>query len=235
MRVFIGWDSNEQEAYEVAERTLLEHSGLRAEPLKLKELTLNRMIDRRVTRKGVYLWDHISQAPQSTEFALTRFLVPFLCREGWALFTDCDVVFLDDARKIMEHADPDKAVMVVKHDYVSRETSKMGGAPQTNYGRKNWSSVILWNCSHPAHSRIDLNVVNRFPGKSLHQFCWLADAEIGELPAGWNWLVGVEPKPSPLHVAHFTLGGPWIQGWEGAEYDEVWLDAQRPAANYGTG
>ena len=38
---------------------------------------------------------------QSTEFAFSRFLVPFLCGfRGWALFMDCDMLVLDDIARL---------------------------------------------------------------------------------------------------------------------------------------
>lgn len=168
-----------------------------------------------------------SSAPQSTDFAISRFFVPILAHSGWALFTDCDVVFMRDPHELFVHCDPSKAVMVVKHPALEDTTSKMDGQVQQRYHRKNWSSVIWWNLDHPANRRLNLTTLNQWPGRDLHAFGWLADSEIGELPAEWNWLVNVRPKPALPAIAHYTQGGPWFKTWPGAEHDNIWLEAAR--------
>jgi lipopolysaccharide biosynthesis glycosyltransferase len=162
----------------------------------------------------------------STEFACSRFLTPILGQTGWALFTDCDVLFLDDVNKLLDHADPSKAVLCVKHEYTPSAKVKMDDQKQTRYSRKNWSSVMLFNCDHPANQRLDLRMLNLLPGRDLHRFGWLSDDQIGELPGGWNWLVNEQPRPTDLHIAHFTLGGPWLPGWAKADHDDLWLKHQ---------
>ena len=173
-------------------------------------------------RDGVY--DLISNAPCSTEFAISRFLVPHLSQSGYALFCDCDMVFLSDVAELLKHADPHFAVQVVKHNHVPKSDTKMDGAKQTSYVRKNWSSLILWNCDHPANLRLSLADVNQRRGIELHQFYWLHDSEIGSLPAEWNWLVGEHEKPSRPRIAHFTNGGPFLHNWEPREHDHIWHD-----------
>jgi hypothetical protein len=225
MKVYIGYDSSEPAAYKVAELSLrrrtsnIEVTALRDDRLMSSGL-LHRPVDARGRR-----YDIISNANASTEFANSRFLVPIMAQNGWALFTDCDVVFLGNVKELMQHADPAYAVQVVKHDQRVVEELKMDGQFQTAYARKNWSSVVLWNCDHPANQRLSLTDVNSRRGIELHQFYWLNDAEIGELPPEWNWLVGVEPKPADVKIAHFTLGGPFTKGWPGGkEHDQLWLD-----------
>lgn len=225
-RVYIGYDAREEKAYEVAEKSLRGWSqNVSVTPLDNERLSscglLRRAQDR---RNGVY--DIPSNAPCATDFAISRFLVPHLAQTGWALFVDCDVVFMSDIAELFQKADESKAVMVVKHQQVGGG-KKMDGQIQTSYPRKNWSSVVLWNCDHPANRRLSLQDVNERPGRDLHAFYWLADSEIGDLHPEWNWLVGVQKKPQFPKIAHFTLGGPWFQGWQGAEHDELWLEAAR--------
>jgi len=221
LRVYIGYDHAEHQAYRVALKSLSKYTKTAPEPLDASRLhaggLLRRLVD---TRVGMY--DLPSNAPCSTEFAVSRFLVPILCQSGWALFTDCDVVFLGNPRELLALADPDKAVMVVKHNHFGHGT-KMGGAIQTHYPRKNWSSVMLFNCDHEANKRLTIQDVNERPGRDLHAFYWLHDSEIGELPPEWNWLVNVTPKPAYPKIAHFTNGGPWIANWTPAEHDAIWL------------
>jgi lipopolysaccharide biosynthesis glycosyltransferase len=143
---------------------------------------------------------------------------------------DSDVVALADIHELFECADPRKAVMVVKHEHKVEDCSmKMDGRLQTMYRRKNWSSVMLFNCDHPANDCLTYGMLNGVPGRDLHAFYWLEDELIGELPPEWNWLVGVQPKPERPKLAHFTLGGPWFPNWKAAEHDEIWIEAARAA------
>lgn len=225
MKIYIGHDGREQAAYDVAVRTLSKHSQIEPEPLSTERLAERGLLRRAVDRRG-QMYDLPSNAPCATDFAISRFLTPILAQAGWALFVDCDVVFMADPAELLAIADPSKAVMVVKHDQAGGGF-KMDGQVQTTYSRKNWSSVMLFNCDHRANRRLSLTDVNERPGRDLHAFYWLADSEIGELPSEWNWLVNVEPKPVVPKIAHFTNGGPWFPTWPGAEHDEIWLEASR--------
>lgn len=228
-QAFIGYDSRAPRAYEVAAKSLRVASGFRMEPSPLiaAELRTRRLLWRPTTQDADgHLYDVLSQAPQSTEFAISRFLVPFLASSPWALFVDQDVVLLEDVEELFALADRRYAVMCVKHQMPDTGAEKMRGEVQTSYPRKNWSSVVLWNCRHPANLRLSLAMVNQFPGDLLHRFFWLRDDEIGELPPEWNWLVNVQPKPASPKLAHFTLGGPWIDGWKPAPFDDIWLAAE---------
>jgi hypothetical protein len=223
MKCFIGYDERERVAYRVAWHSLKETSGIEATPLDIRKLEACGLMHRPTDLRGVR-YDLPSNAPCSTEFAVSRFLVPILGQSGWCLFADCDVVFLSDVKELLAYADDRYAVMVVKHDQKGSGT-KMDGQAQLSYPRKNWSSVMLVNCDHPANKRLSLDDVNRRRGFDLHQFYWLHDSEIGSLPYKWNWLVGVQPMPDDVRIAHFTLGGPFTPGWEGGPYDEIWTDA----------
>lgn len=218
MRIFIGYDPAEDAAYNAAVKSLHRVSDLAPEPLCEERLRASGLYTRTVDKRG-QMYDLPSNAPCSTEFATSRFLTPLLCQTGWALFVDCDVIFMADPLTI--ELDNSKAVMVVKHNHQGQGT-KMGGMVQTNYSRKNWSSVMLFNCDHPANKRLSLRDVNERPGRDLHAFYWLHDDEIGELPPVWNWLVNVQEKPDNPRIAHFTLGGPWIDGWKPAPHDNLW-------------
>lgn len=224
-RVYIGFDQREAAAYAVAEKTLKKHSPCAVvTPLKADRLAASGLLRRPQDRRGL-IYDILSNAPCSTEFAISRFLVPHLAQTGWALFVDADVVFLADVAELFDQADQDKAVMVVKHNNGHVAGTKMDGQEQLLYPRKNWSSVVLWNCDHPANKRLSLQDVNDRPGRDLHAFYWLADSEIGSLTPDWNWLVGVQEEPLFPKLAHFTLGGPFLPGWKGAQHDDLWLRA----------
>lgn len=222
LKVFIGYDPAEIEAYRVAEYSLLRHASIPVSvtPLDADVLRMHGLLTRPVdSRNGHY--DLMSNAPASTEFAVSRFLTPILAQSGMALFVDCDVVFLDDIAKLLDEANPDYAVQCVHHGYQPSTTVKMIDKPQTRYPYKNWSSVMLFHCDHPGNKRLSVDMINRWPGRALHAFQWLDI--IGSLSPGWNWLVGEQPKPDPVHIAHFTLGGPWLGAWSAGQHDELWM------------
>lgn len=234
MKVFIGYDDAEPQAYDLAVASLRGRASIPVDvtPLDARRLAehglLRRTIDKRQGpsgRGGHY--DFASNAPASTDFAISRFLVPILAQSGWALFCDCDVVALADIAELEQIADPRYAVMCVQHQYQPRAGFKMDGQAQTRYPRKNWSSVMLFNCDHPANRRLSLVDVQERRGFDLHQFYWLNDAEIGALPAEWNWLVGEQERPATPKIAHFTLGGPFTPGWLGGAYDSLWHEEQQ--------
>lgn len=234
--LFMGWDPREEEAFAVGYGSALK---MAAAPIHGHELHLSDLLLRGVTRRALVrngkhrLWDIPSQAPCATEFALTRFLIGKIAHPtGWAIFTDCDVVFLAPPDELLALADDRFALMCVKHDlstddYPASSIAKMDGQVQTEYARKNWSSVMLWNLAHPAHERLTDYMLEWMPGRDLHRFCWLEDQEIGALPPAWNWLVGVQPMPLAPKLAHFTLGGPWLPGWEPRQHDDIWLAARK--------
>lgn len=232
MRFYIGHDAAEHEAAMVAQKTLLRVSGCESEFLMAPKLEAQGLLYRPVDRRGSR-YDIVSNAPMATDFANSRFLVPLLCQETWAFFSDCDVVFYEDPRRMLGEIEGDKAVYVVQHRLMDETLTpyKMVNEVQTRYPRKNWSSVMLFNCQHPANQRLSIRDVNERPGRDLHAFYWLADDEIGQLDGRWNWLVGVQnraPQNEGRGIAHFTLGGPWLKGWnKHGETDALWLDAAK--------
>lgn len=224
LKVYIGHDAAEAAAFSVAEASLRRHASIPVDvaPLRADKLRAAGLLRRPTDARGG-LYDLHSQAPMATEFAVSRFLVPLLAHSGLALFVDCDVVFLGDVAELVGLADPTKAAQVVKHQHNPTSDAKMVDKVQTAYPFKNWSSVVLFNCDHKGHGRLSLDAINHRPGRDLHAFYWLADSEIGDLPAGWNWLVNEQPRPDALKLAHFTNGGPWLPGWAGAPNDDLWL------------
>jgi hypothetical protein len=206
-KIFVGYEPREHKAYQLAHASIL---ATTSEPVLITPLVLEHLpfLTRPIERRGNQMWCPISDAPMSTEFAISRFCVPILQKSGWALFIDCDFVSVGDVSKLFELADKKYALMVVKHDYTPSEGLKMDGQVQTVYSRKNWSSAMLWNLDHPAHERLTIEMLNTLPGRDLHRFCWLEDSEIGELPKQYNTLVGVDTKEQTANarLLHFTLG-----------------------------
>jgi lipopolysaccharide biosynthesis glycosyltransferase len=220
LTVFIGYDSREDIAYRVCRESILKHSSLpvRIIPIKQDELR----------EDGVYLRPH--DPLSSTEFSFTRFLVPHLAGyKGWAVFMDCDFLFRHDIYTVMKYRDPKKALFCVKHDYKPTEETKMDGAVQHQYPRKNWSSFMLFNCEHPDTVHLRPRVVNTATGMYLHQMQWTDNENIGELPISFNYLEGWHTKDNcvdPIAV-HFTRGGPWFDNWQDVEYADEWLAVKK--------
>lgn len=237
MSIWLGYDSQETTAYAVARYSIKRFERY----IPVRGLVLDHLV-----REGLYyrpteyrtndvgkrqLWDVISDAWMSTEFAISRFLVPILAKSGWALFADSDVLCRQNISRVFDLARPDKAVMCVKHKHAVKEKElKKDAKMQLNYSRKNWSSVMLFNCDHPANARLSVAMVNELPGRDLHRFCWLDDSEIGELPPEWNYLVRVtDLKGAEPALVHFTEGLPDVPGYEKQEYADEWRE-MRPYA-----
>lgn len=231
MHIFIGYDSRELRAYDVCCHSLRRRSSapLEIQPLDEAALRACGLYTRpyRVESGGQKI-DLGDGRPFSTDFAFTRFLVPALCDyRGWALFVDCDFLFLSDVAALFAKRDERFAVQCVKHDHRPVESTKMDGVSQGAYPRKNWSSLVLWNAGHPANRALTPEVVNREPGRWLHGFGWLDDALIGDLPRSWNWLAGISPPDPAPDAVHYTLGGPWFDAWQDVPFAETWRAEER--------
>lgn len=228
--IYIGFDPRPSEAvaYAVARASIRRHLS---QPIRIVGLVLDDLRKRGLywrkhrkihTETGWQLWDEVSDAPMATEFANSRFLVPRLAKTGWALFLDADMLARADLRLLFDLGDESKAVQVVQHDYQPRGGRKMDGQMQTRYPRKNWSSLMLFNCDHPANRRLTIEGVNETPGRDLHRFCWLQDDEIGSLPTEWNWLAGHSSRKIEPALVHYTEGVPPLPGYENAPYADEW-------------
>jgi hypothetical protein len=228
--VFIGYDSREADAARVCAASLFGHASMPLHVRMLREPALRHvgLYTRRWYLSEGRRHDAIDRKPFSTNFSFSRFLVPSLMQhDGWALFIDCDFLFLADIAELIALADPRYAVQVVKHGPLTGHGVKMDGQAQQPYFRKNWSSAMLINCGHASNQRLTPAAVNSETGQWLHSFSWLDDDEIGALPHAWNWLSGVD---APLasgdpKAVHFTLGVPSMPGREAAPYAEHWKSA----------
>jgi len=231
--IYIGWDPREQVAFEVARHSLLRRMMT---PIPVHKLSLAdvqaRGLYTRPTERHEHLIDVLSKRADydgsiSTEHAIARFCVPELAGEGLALFMDGDVLVRDDITKLFDALDPSRAVHCVQHAHWPKHHAKMDGQVQTRYERKNWSSVMVFNCDHPANRYLG-DILNKLPGRDLHAFCWLADSEIGELDPMWNFLVGwSNPRIDPA-IVHFTEGLPDMPGYENCAFADDWrIERQR--------
>lgn len=217
-KIFIGWDRREDIAYQVAKKSIEDRASIPVEIIPLKQHKLRDT--------GIYTRPTDKLA--STEFTFTRYLVPYLADyKGWALFIDCDFLFLDDVAKLVEQIDDSYAIMCAQHQYTPKPGQKMDGQLQTIYPKKNWSSMMLINCEHPKNiNELTLNNVNNenLNGAHFHRFSWLPDSSIGQISHEWNWLVGWynEPDDGAPKALHYTEGGPWFDNYKDCEYAAEW-------------
>lgn len=211
--IFIGYDRDEIVAYHALSQSLLDRAS---QPLRITPVALSNL-------GAVFTRESLPQ--QSTDFAFSRFLTPYLSGyAGWSLFMDCDMLARADVAELFALADDRYAVMVCQHDYTPRDEVKFLGHAQTVYPKKNWSSVMLFN--NARCRALTPQFVNTATGLELHQFKWLADeAEIGALPLEWNWLVGEYEMNPGAKIAHFTRGGPYFAEYADSDYADEWRAA----------
>lgn len=234
--IYIGFDPREVDAFCVARHSIQRRLNA---PIPIRGLLLGDLQDAGVYRRPTGhkvngegrhdLVDELSIRDDfdgriSTQHANARFWVPHIHGDGLALFVDGDILVRGDLSDLFWQAsrEKDKAVWCVKHDYQPSEAMKMDGQLQTRYARKNWSSVVMFNCDHPSNKALTLDLLNGAPGRDLHAFCWLKDEEIGEFDVSWNWLVGHSPDTVTPQLVHFTSGTPSMPGYERVAYSDEW-------------
>ncbi len=215
LKIFIGWDSREAVAFDVCKYSIESRATIPVEIIKLDR--------RELIESGIYTRENDPLA--STEFTYSRFFVPFLSNfSGQAVFCDCDFLWLCDAKEVLYQFDERYAVQVVQHDYWPTEQSKMDGKIQTNYPKKNWSSMILWNNEHPKNMTLVPQFLNQASGSTLHQFKWLKEKHIGNLPVKYNFLEDWNNRfeHGDPAIIHFTRGNVYFKDFQDVDYGEVW-------------
>ncbi|MCB1398101.1 MAG: glycosyltransferase [Rhodobacter sp.] len=213
LKIYVGYDSREDIAWQVARHSLLRHATRPVEVHPLKQPALREL--------GLYTRGADSA---TTEFSLTRFLTPYLAAfDDWSVFMDCDFLVTRDITEILDLLDPAKALYCVQHDYTPANMIKMDGKQQTVYPRKNWSSFMVFNGAHPGVKALTPSVVNGESPAYLHRFSWLNDADIGALDREWNFLEGEYAKPDQIPMCvHYTNGGPWFDDWQAVDFGDEW-------------
>jgi hypothetical protein len=210
--VYIGYDPREAIAFDVLAHSIRRRASI---PVAIRPLVQKELRDR-----GLYTRER--GPTESTEFSLTRFLVPALAGyRGWSLFMDCDMLCRGDIAELFAARHPDKAVLVVQHDYVPKTQRKFLDQVQTRYQRKNWSSLMLFN--NERCRALTADYVNAASGLELHRFKWVADDLIGALAKDWNWLVTEYDYNAAAKIVHYTVGGPWFEAYRGCDYAAEWF------------
>lgn len=207
--IFIGYDPREAIAFHTCANSIIRNSS---RPVSIVPVALNLFKDYTETHND-----------GSNQFIYSRFLVPHLMHyQGWAIFIDGDMIVRGDIAELWDMRNLSKDVMVVKHNYKTKMKEKYLGAKNEDYPRKNWSSVILWNCSSFPNKKLTPEFVQNATGAELHRFTWIDDSRIGELPKEWNWLPD-EFGPNPdAKLLHYTLGTPCFHEFSESPQAEEW-------------
>lgn len=223
LKIFIGYDEVESVAWHTMAHSIFSQS---TRPVSLTPINVKNFGD---------FYQRKRNDKQSNEFSFSRFLVPFLCDySGWAVYFDCDMLLRCDIAELFRNLEcqRDKAVLVVKHDYIPKDEIKYLNTAQHSYPRKNWSSVVLWNCDHPANNVVTPDFVNSASPAELHRFLWLSDDQIGELDLKWNWLVGeYQEPPEDVKNVHWTIGGPYFREYADADFASDWYEMKSKMTN----
>ena len=207
--IFIGYDPREAIAFHVCANSIIRQAS---QPVCIVPLALNLFQD--------YTETHTDG---SNQFIYSRFLVPHLTEfTGWAIFIDGDMIVRGDIAELWNMQNPYNDVLVVKHDYKTRMPVKYLGAKNEDYPRKNWSSVILWNCNSFPNRRLTPEFIQRATGSELHRFTWIDDARIGGLPPEWNWLPDEYGINKDAKLLHYTLGAPCFQEFADTPQGDEW-------------
>jgi len=209
IKIVVGFDQRESVAYHTFIQSIIERTSL---PVAFIPLAINSL-------KG-YKETHTDK---SNDFIYSRFLTPYLNEfQGWAIFADGDMLCRQDIKELWDLRDESKALQVVKHNYQTQASHKYLGNINQNYPRKNWSSIILWNCKHPKHKILTPDFIEKQTGKFLHRFSWLDDNEIGDLPKEWNWLAIEYPENRDAKLIHYTLGTPCFKDYQDTSMADLW-------------
>ena len=213
INIVVGFDQREAVAYHAFTQSVIEKSSL---PVSFIPLAINTLYEYKETHND-----------RSNDFVYSRFLTPFLNDfRGWAIFADGDMICQADIKELWDLRDDTKAVLVVKHNYQTKSFKKYLGNINENYPKKNWSSLILWNCEHPKHKILTPEYIAKQTGKYLHRFSWLNDHDIGEIPKEWNWLAIEYPVNLEAKLIHYTLGTPCFKDFRETDMAAEWLETK---------
>lgn len=211
LTICIGYDHREAIAYHVLAHSIMVRAS---KPVRIIPIMLSQLA-------GTYTRP---RSPlQSTDFTYSRFLTPYLAGGGVSIFLDSDMLCLTDICELetIARSNLHSDVLVVKHDYEPNTESKFLKQPQTTYPCKNWSSVMVFNGHRMCVKKLTPEYVNQAEAMALHQFQWAQD--VGSLDPAWNHLVGEYEPNLEAKIAHFTLGGPYFQGYDKCEYSGLWF------------
>lgn len=209
IRLYCGYDPREDIGYRVFIHSVQEHCS--------EELVVRRL-------------DACGMPEGSNAFTFSRFLVPWMQGfKGWAVFADAsDMMVLQDLSELSRLFDPSYAVQCVQHAYQTRHPIKYIGTDMRchnrDYPRKNWASLMLINCEHPAWSEVTpewVETMSEAPS-TLLGFKWMKPWEIGHLPPEWNVLADEGQELEGACLLHWTAGIPGFAHYAKAPGAALW-------------
>jgi len=227
--IYIGYDPNNGNdlAWEVCKRSILENTKYPDELniIKLDKLELQEL--------GYYKRNDTGIDKGSNNFTYTKFFIPFLNNyKGYALFCDSDFIWKSDVYEFIEQNINDEyAISCVKHKCYTKKkclgNQKMDGQIQRWYPRKNWTSLILFNCANVKCKLLDFPLLNKANPRWLQGLQWASsfdekmekdieseiDHNIGSLSYHYNFLFGYYKDIDNAKAIHLTEGGPWFLDW----------------------
>jgi lipopolysaccharide biosynthesis glycosyltransferase len=216
--IFIGYDPREAIAFHTCVNSIVRHAS---QPVSIMPLALNNFQD--------YTETHTDG---SNQFIYSRFLVPHLMDyQGQAIFMDGDMIVRGDIAELWAMRDLGKDVQVVKHDYKTRMPVKYLGSKNEDYPRKNWSSVMIFNCQNFPTKKLTPDYIQKSTGAHLHRFEWTTDDRVGALPPEWNWLPDEYGANPDAKLLHYTLGTPCFHEFATTTMADEW-HRERMLTNY---
>ena len=207
--IIVGFDQREAVAYHAFAQSVIEKSTI---PVRFLPLSIASLSDYKETHED-----------GSNDFIYSRFLVPSIMNfKGWSIYADGDMICLEDIKKLWDLRDKKYAVQVVKHDYKTKIAQKYWGNKNEDYPRKNWSSLILWNCEHQSHKILTPEFIQNQTGAFLHRFSWIDDKYIGAIEKEWNWLAMEYEEKKDINLIHYTIGTPCFEEYETKSLSSYW-------------
>jgi hypothetical protein len=213
LKLFVGLDPNELVGFHVFVQSVLN----RTDPNKVEIIPVSG-----------------SKGTASNLFNKARFEIPYRCGyRGRAVWGDgSDMLARGDIQELPDLMETGCDVSVVKHNYSTKYTTKFLGQVNEDYPRKNWSSVMVFDCGNYAWRKLTPEYVDKATASHLHRFEFLKEDRIGELPKEWNWLVSEYPYSQEAKLAHFTIGLPCWPAYKNADYSEEWRQELRQVNHF---
>lgn len=208
IQIFIGYDSRHGDATNVCHNSIIDRLN--------RKTSLDHVKIHHLDTSKIPGWTR-EYKDQSTEFSYSRFLVPYLSDyKGISIFVDDDFIFRQNPLALALYLSDEHSVACVKHDFQHKFDTKFNNEKDVWYPRKLWSSLMVFNNSHPDCKKLTLDTVQRESGKFLHQFEWTDEGKIADLPKKWNWCEGYDyvMAAHKSHALHWTRGGPWVEGMD---------------------
>jgi hypothetical protein len=211
LRVFVGYDPREAVAYHTCVQSIIETAR---DPMNLSFTPVCG-----------------PQRDGSNTFIYSRFEVPWRCGfKGIALWLDGDMIVRHPIEDLAALIRLDVGACVVKHDYKTKHPIKYLGNKNEDYERKNWSSVIGWNCNFFPNRALTPEYIAEQTGAHLHRFAWLADHQIGEISSEWNRLVLEQAVTPDDKILHYTCGTPCFAEYADCDSAEYWHATHKRAS-----